>query len=519
MDILLLSTPAQHTAENLDVILDPKSLIKWIDKLPIMNLPETVKLLHTSISSLNELMVSDKQRLKLIEIYYDSLQDILVSYDEMRISMLQIEAQKRNELREDIMWLYLSLAGGYKLIIKNAFEKGMLNSKESNLLTIYIAMELIIEGLVYGYSSHQTPPPLARLEINQLYALAMHNDISEKEIKGTRGHEQPPTLSRLFKQYILLTISNPYQLNSSDVLELFMFLEPIVDDCVIELNGSPEPPEGRFIIDLSADVGPISCCQQELSPETNDLLVIDVWPIINVLGLMVSEHKKEESIIAVQQQHMIEIVIEQLGRKSMRKSKRESVLVETQVIMGIEAVHHNLSKSRTGNSEVIDYSGVDKYPVSKWMIKNRNESGYMLETYKENIRSNIIVGDVIGFPVKYSETECPFQFSIVRWIQHIQNNMVQIGAESLPGITLPIFYKVESDYGVVVDDGTQLLGLYFPADIKTHTPESILINKQEYRQNQSIILENNSRMYKVNITALLRNSPLFVQLKFKKKEN
>lgn len=520
MEILLLSTSAQHSAGNTDVITDPKVLKKWIDSLPIMDLPTTVKKLHTAIESINELVMDDRQRIKLLEIYYDSLQDILISYDEIRISMLQIETQQRNLLREDIMWLYLSLANGYKYIVKNAYDKGASPKKDSAFLqAIYTAMELIIEGLLYGYRSHQTPPPLARLEINQLYSLALYKNVGDTQVKGIKGHLQTPTISRLFKQYALLSISNPYRLSSSDILELFLFLESVVDECIIESNGSINPPDGKYLIDLNADTSPASAYFLENPEEVNGKLIIDVWPIVNTLGLrLAKQDQMEESFAQAQERHMIDILIEQLGQQNKRRSAREELDIDTQLAIGMDAVHFYLLAHLKGKKAWPTTGEDPAYPLTQWKIRNCSDGGYMLEIPQQNITTELLVGEILALSLKTEkQTPVPIKLAIIRWIQREQDEMIQIGIEALSDGALPITYMIESEFGLQVDDGMNLSGIYFPPDHQKSQPASILIDKVEYKNNQSITLINGNRKHDILITALLLDSPLYVRLKFKKK--
>ena len=103
MDILLLSTPAQHKAKNPAVETDPKNLKKWIDKLPTTNVVETVKELISAIEGFNAVQLSDHDRIMLLEIYTQAFESILYNYDNMRIRQLKISLSEQRNLAEDIM--------------------------------------------------------------------------------------------------------------------------------------------------------------------------------------------------------------------------------------------------------------------------------------------------------------------------------------------------------------------------------------------------------------------------------
>ncbi|VAX03350.1 hypothetical protein MNBD_GAMMA20-197, partial [hydrothermal vent metagenome] len=144
MDFLLLTTPPQHAADNPAVERNAGRLKQWLTELPIMDAVETVRRLHASISPFNELSLPDAERLKLLEVYRQGLEEVFLIYDEQRLKVLSLPASERQRLADDIMGLYLELANGYKILVRNGFDEGDDPARDGFLLqAIYRAMELI----------------------------------------------------------------------------------------------------------------------------------------------------------------------------------------------------------------------------------------------------------------------------------------------------------------------------------------------------------------------------------------
>jgi cyclic-di-GMP-binding protein len=122
MDVLLLTTPPQHTAHNPKAELNPKRLKAWLEQLPVMNVADTVRHLQMALQAINEVPVAPGERFKLMELYGAFFNDSVSYYDQMRVRSLSIKEAQRSALLQDVLWLYLNLANGYKIIVKEFFD-------------------------------------------------------------------------------------------------------------------------------------------------------------------------------------------------------------------------------------------------------------------------------------------------------------------------------------------------------------------------------------------------------------
>lgn len=495
MDILLLSTTAQHATHNNNVILDAKSLKRWLNSLPDNNLQPAVKTLQTAIDDFNALKVEDKQRLKLLQIYYETLQELLIMWDEIRISMLPISAQQQNQLREDIMWLYLSLANGYKSIILSAFEKKLKPRRDPVLLyVIFVAMELIIDAMLYCYRSRQTPPPLARLEINQLFYYAHQHEVADIPIKALRGHVKLPTINRLFKQYVLLSITAPARLKHSEILELYLFLENIADNCIIESGAAIAAAQGKYIISADQDSSPQAFLSDTLQDKDAPNIVVDVWPIVNILAIRIADHDiQNQSFMELQERHLIEIVIEQLGRQSDDSvAAIETINQHAILVTGMPLTHEYLVHGEIPTS-------------STWLIYGKQQNQYIMQTKTAADISELSIGEIVCI-VRQQQR----QAAIIRSIQK-QSEILEMRIEVLPENPQIIHYSGESEHGVEVDEHIIYPGLFF-SDTHSNT-HFICINKTHYRSGQSIFFKHAAKQYRTTPVALILDSPKYVLLK------
>ena len=141
-EILLLSTPMQHVAANPAVELDSRRLKSWLQDLPGGDIPVTVKELTSALQQFNGVQHEAKHRLKLLELYFQTFRDVLSSFDEMRLRMLPMNEAQRRLLAQDIMWLYLELATGYKIVVKECHEMHYTAQQEPGYLhALYRSIE------------------------------------------------------------------------------------------------------------------------------------------------------------------------------------------------------------------------------------------------------------------------------------------------------------------------------------------------------------------------------------------
>jgi len=162
--MLLLTAPAQHIAQNPAVECDPRRVKQWLTALPTDDVQATVTQLLNALKPFNELQLDVKPRLKLLEIYHAAFDTILYTYDDLHLRSLSLSHDTRRTLSDDIMWVYLELANGYKSIVKAVYEGNNDTPAQGDmLLSIYRGIELIANALVYAFRDHRTPPPLVYL--------------------------------------------------------------------------------------------------------------------------------------------------------------------------------------------------------------------------------------------------------------------------------------------------------------------------------------------------------------------
>jgi len=521
MDILLLTVPSQHAAKNDAVELNSKRLKQWLDALPVMDVITTVKNLHSAIEPFNEIQLAGDERLKLLEIYHEAMEDILFSYDEKRIAMLPISVEEKKHLQQDIMWLYLNLANGYKTIVKEGFDNELNPKKNITLLlSIYRSMELVIEALLYAFRAHETPPPLAYLEINQLYLYAESFSILERKIKNIKSRNNP-TISSLYKQVVLLVASDPYRLNSDELLEINLFLEKFSDLCEIKNNSSCKPAEGKYFIDLMEDMPPCFCAYVKQTMGLPSQRIIDVWAVVQAFGEKIVENELSgDKENFNKEQKIVELLIEQLMGKKTRKIERKVVKQDCYVAIGLPAINYYLLNKEQIKSAIepeetagimvsnLDFEEQADFPLSHWKLTDQEDSGFLLKTKKSLIDNELVIGDVVGLINGNEKKGFEINIAFIRWVRGSDDNNLKMGVEIIEGKAAPLSYYFK-------DDSQAYDGLYFPPDERANRTASLLIEQSLLSHSKFFDVTAGDMNFSVEYLSGVLDTPVYSQFTFK----
>jgi len=293
MDLLLITSSTQHLDNNPAVILDKSELVTWLSALPMDDVVETVRRLYDMISPFNELAVDDAIRFDLLEHYRKKLDDIFFSYDEFRLKELGLSEHALKNLKDDVTWLYLGIATGYKIIVKNGYGDGVNPKYNKTLLSsIYRSIELLVRAVLYASRSSEGPPPLAYLEINQLYKYAEYNKAHKSKISNLRRETLVSSVELLYKHFMLFNIAKRLLLAESrtNVVSVFTYLEPYAETLDLLAGLVCDKPEGRFVVDLMSDKAPVACPSDGMVPSSLlDPRTLNSAPTFNAIKKRVSK--------------------------------------------------------------------------------------------------------------------------------------------------------------------------------------------------------------------------------------
>ncbi len=524
MDFLLLTTPPQHAADNPAVERNPGRLKQWLAELPIMDVAETVRRLHAAISPFNELTLPDAERLRLLEVYRQGLEEVFLIYDEQRLKVLSLPAEERQRLADDITGLYLELANGYKILVRNGFDEGDDPARDGFLLqVIYRAMELIGLAVLYARRVDRPTPELAWVELHQLYAFCEQRDALRKRVKVARHESMTPTVERVYTQALLMAVMDTRQLTGAELMELFLLLEAYSPLCVISREVLEKASPGRFVIDLMADKPPQATTSETaakrgwMKPRT-----LDILPVRTAVERWLAQHRAEEGALAHQDLRPMRVLAGLLGSHWGRRGPRTTARRFVKVALGLKALEYFLSDPAHlsqacspevhGGIEVLSLESEDevRYQLGDWQMLDQSDTGCLLLGRVSAADERPVVGSllgVVGFLPEVGRQR--LSIGIVRWQGELSEGRSKLGVEIIEGAAQPILF------GSTAQDLDQApeLGFYFPKDTAEGRPASLLLPRRD--NHDTLHVRVKGQAFEVETATVVREAEAFVQYRFR----
>lgn len=521
--MLLLTAPAQHIAQNPAVECDPRRIKQWLAGLPTNNVQSTVEQLLAALKPFNELQLDVKTRLKLLEIYHAAFDTILYTYDDLHLRTLRLTHDNRRQLSDDIMWVYLELANGYKSIVKTVYEGSHDAPAQGDmLLSIYRGIELIANALIYAFRDHRTPPPLVYLEIHQLYFLAEQYQLETQSISSLSKKSRNPSIQHLYKQIMLLIAADAYAYDGGQISELYELLDNYSADSQLLSELSEESRLSGFFIDFNEDAGPRGCGKLTLTElaATQRILKVDT-----LLQRLVADLNKEKQVpldsIRAGELRLLRMFVNNLQHGIRAREQRKPLTGTVRVAYAVEASCYYLQhRDRFMDTGVESMNGIEvrdidifeaEHELSTWQTLNATPNGLCLVAEHDAV-GHFTVGEIVSIVESLTATREPLvNTGLIRWLRHVDDK-VHMGVEYLPGIPMAVVCQA------VMDDNsetTSFNGLYFPSNQISKQSASLLFEFNQFRYAGKFKVDVAGRQYCIEPVKLLKESPVHVQFGFR----
>jgi hypothetical protein len=502
-------------------MVNPRQLKGWISHLPVNDIIGTVRQLHNTIEQFNKLQIDAEKRLKLLEIYHGAFDDILFFYDDLRLRMLPISSSQRKTLAEDIMWLYLDLANGYKIIIKDADEGQCRVKKNSLLLSIYRAMELITRAILYAYHAHQTPPPLAYLEMNQLYLFALKRGLLLTTIKAVKQHVSHPYIDALYKQYLLLSVIDVQSLTGNDIFELYVLIERLADKCEILTDQSSTNLDYAFHINLADDSAPVMISNSSIDSQTDTYRVIDTSKIILAIDSSLAAYTNDTSSSSQSMEmRFYKLLRQQLDAKHRQMMVTLASTKNVKVAVGFDSVSYYLADSeRLAEAEEDEVDGIvvagigdikNEHSLSSWSMTDRGDGVQVLTGTPPHNAEMDLRGEVIGIIESANESNRLTMVTGIVQLHERHEGQARLLIEILPGSPLAVICVLEENDDDIQEDYP---AMYFPKDKSSKRPATLFTYK-EARKSKIMRVIYGNKTVRIKPAALISETLMFVQFSF-----
>lgn len=521
--MLLLTAPAQHIAQNPAVECDPRRVRHWLDGLSDSDVQSTVSELIAALRPFNELQLEIRARLKLLETYHGAFETILYTYDDMHLRALALDQAQRRKLSDDIMWVYLELANGYKSIVKAVYDgSNEAPVREEVQLSIYRSIELLAQALLYAFRDHQTPPPLVYLELHQLYYLAEQYELQAEPITSVKRQARNPTIEHLYKRIMLLIAGNAYGYDGSQINELYELLENYTEDCRLLKSLDESALRGGYFIDFTEDEGPRSVRGLTFDKLLAMQRILDVGAAItHIVADLNAARAEPAASMRGAELRLLRLFVQNLHQATAVPAQIQSRRDRARVAYGAESVAYYLvNRERFIETPEESVNGIEvrdidmfeaEHELLEWEVADVTPTGrVLLATAQDNVY--LRVGKLLSIVENIGTARDTLVYNgLIRWLRQLEDKVL-LGVEFLSGMP-----TVVSCQGLDAQDGEvdEFNALYFPSNKDTRQPASLLFEYEQFRAAGRFRVEVSGQQYNIEPVKILRESPVHIQFSFR----
>jgi hypothetical protein len=506
MKNIRLTTPAQHEGNNPAVDLHPASLERWLKDLPANDIIATIAKLDEALSAFNEIKVPAAGRLKLLEIYFAAFHRRLQGYDEMRIAQLKIPAKQKQQLCNDIMWLYIKLSHGYKIIVKDYVgESNNAKPPQYLLSAVFRALELTFISLIHAYRFALETPPLTYLEMHQLYACAEYYELLDKPVSSATGYAKTPTIASFYTLALIFINIDPRQYEPYTLEVLFLALQPFTFRCSI--GRSFDLGENSFIykINLNENEPPEIVVESELSSVKEGVRYLNIENFLTEITAWLEENKDKNNLLVEHELELFPTVITRL-KVSLNESKIHS-----------DKGGHSPQEGQTMKlligliplESLLIIKSVDlglklNFKLTEWTVQSESSTGCDLVNHISNIEGDLSLGELVAIVNEDSEENSISLVKIahISSVQQLQQGVLHIALEYLSGAANPLTYIMLSEAGEAMDT-TRSNGIYLLDETGNDDNSLMMINRKHYLESQHYLVSTREKHCTVVSTKLV----------------
>jgi hypothetical protein len=507
MDALKLSIPEQHDFTDPTVERDVDRLHDWLTNLPLMDVVETVRLVHGALDSLNEQKLPVEQRFQHLEVYRATAQRLFVTVDPLHLRQLALTKTQREEAVGGVEQLFLSIAGGYKLIVVQLHQADSASPGPLFGRAINRALEQLNYSLLDSYRFYRAVQPYLIAESHELYRLARHYGLLSCCVDEGDEHTPAISIAMHYHASMLLSLTDPFRLAEGEVSLLFDVLMQHAAACrVIPGNSWSGSGEGLFLVELGSDSLPVPCTA--LTPPVS---VKDPYLLDATAALAAVRERLAKTPAKVRMQSPEAMVLRRLLPETQGPEKRREQRTTDgrwiKLLLGVNGIHQYLSGvSGKGTGRL---AGNGSLPNDLIMCRVLDSSaGGMKLAWEGRAAGDARVGDLLGI-IDDQENRQSLVLGMIRSIRVFREGGMEAGVQLMPG-----------GLGAVtchVTDQPEMGGvraLFMPASEDEQFTATLVAGKGLFEEGLHLLIDVGGREVRARAGRLVLDSPVFDRFEF-----
>ena len=475
MELLNLSAPEQHDYNDPTVERDERRLRDWLTNLPLMDVVETVRLVQGGLQALNEQKLELGLRFRLLDEFRSTIHRLFVTVDPMHLRQLALSKVQREQATEGVEQLLLSMAGGYKVIIREIYSADKLTeSRELFGLSVHRCLEQLGYALLDSYRFYRAVQPDLFSELHQLYRLARHHGLLDVMTPDEDDVERQVTTAARYHTVLLLSLTDPFRLAEGEVGMLKDVLVQHAAQCRVIPGYRADMVEGQYLVDLRGGKPPEPAGRNQEPDKFGEPYLLDARQALTAV-----RDRLAKTPAKVRSQSPEAIVLRLLlPEDASVERRRESRYPDSRwvkLLLGIEHIHGWLTRAAGKDSDAMP----GEPPPCR--VTDTSEHGMGL-AWEGGGAGDVRVGELLG---AIDEGKPP-KLAIVRSIRVYREGGMELGVQLIPGSSAPVYCRLVEEAG---QEMTAVRTLFMPASSEEEVAATIVAPKGLYEQGRRLLIE------------------------------
>lgn len=345
-----LRIPQQDLASLTFNAASPKKMADWIEALPKVNVGESSRQLYSAIQELNRFKTDPKTRFLILEEMRNSIHYVCKSLGKHFLNQSIVLNEKESKIANLAQALQNHLAIGYKIVLLDTLSLKTSEAAKLRAIVTHRALTELSGNLLRCYQLYYPTPKGLWREIHQLYLLADHYDILDKEIED-KATKSSLTIEHCYFRTMLLSTARPNQLRQQEIAQLSQAFNIWAKHCKLKkLNENPEP----FIVDLRSDEGAVyfQWNKESLDTSSSSLRYVKMTDVADVIRTRIQNINDNDGVdlsIKMLAGTVLRHLLQSWSASSQRAFARTTTEGTISLAFGLGAVHHYVSNGQDFN--------------------------------------------------------------------------------------------------------------------------------------------------------------------------
>lgn len=399
----------ERTAPSGDsFLLNPKALADWVSTLPMANVGETSRQVFKTIVEFNRVEIPILSRIKCAEQFRRPISYISENLQKYFFDTTFPLTAKNRKIAVLNRELYTELALCYKIYIESAISgQGGKIDRKLLVIAIHRALRYLSMVIYQSILVYDPVPENTWREIHRLYAFAEKNRIHELPVNESSDKNSASTITQLYKQVLLFSVSSPYRMRQREIRQVVESLEQWSRLAKLESARAASASACQFITRLASDSPPLHHTLVEAGEEDRSR-ILDTQGVVKALresleGVAAqgerekAPQQEDTRLSSALRRQLIEI----LNTAPKRRFVRTRLNFELKIAVGVSAINSLLSAHVESQANLLqqptdsELAWLSKESLTSFgQSQGTNTQGLSLQDHDVSIEETIVASSI-----------------------------------------------------------------------------------------------------------------------------